>query len=85
MSEILALLAPYAMRIALYASIVTAAGGGFLYFKVHYENVGRDKAIAAIAAKDEGALNAVKDARKTVDDCYGSGGGWDVTDGVCQH
>lgn len=80
---IAAFLAPYLMRIILYASITAAIGGGFLYVKIHYEHIGRDKAIAAIAAKDQGAIDAVHKATSKVDDCYTSGGTWDVVGGMC--
>jgi hypothetical protein len=63
--------------------ITSAIGGGFIFLKVHYENVGWNKAIAAVAAKDERAANAVKDAIKTVDDCYAAGKQWNAVDGLC--
>lgn len=80
---IAAFLAPYLMRIILYASITAAIGGGFLYVKIHYENIGYSKAIVAIAAKDQGAMERVTKAKKGVDDCETFGGTWDTVTGRC--
>lgn len=80
----IALLAPYALRITAYALVLAALGGGFLYVKIHYENIGYNKAIAAIAAKDERAIENVKKATQTVDDCFAGGHTWNTLDGVCQ-
>jgi hypothetical protein len=80
---IAAFLAPYLMRIILYASITAAIGGGFLYVKIHYEHIGRDKAIAAIAAGEKGALEDVEAAKAKVEECYSGNGTWDAVRGVC--
>lgn len=76
-------LAPYLSRIILYASLAAAIGGGFLYVKIHYEHIGRDKAIAAIAAKDERAISDVKAATQKVDDCYAVGRTFSTVSGLC--
>lgn len=83
MPAILAFLAPYLMRIILYASITAAIGGGFLYVKIHYEDIGYNKALTAVAAKDQGALDRVKKAKIGVDDCQEFGGTWDTVTGRC--
>ncbi|OAF05475.1 hypothetical protein AYJ54_00790 [Bradyrhizobium centrolobii] len=74
---------PYLFQIIIYGSVAAALGGGFLYLKVHYENVGYAKAISAIAAKDKSALDEVNNAKKMVDECYAAGRSWDVTSGLC--
>lgn len=76
-------LAPYLLRIALFASIMAALGGGFLYVKVHYENIGYSKALTAVAAKDQGALDRVRKSEKGIDDCNSFGGTWDTRSGMC--
>lgn len=81
---IVAFLRPYLVRIILISSLIAALGGGFLYLKIHYEHVGYNKAIAAVAAKDERALHAVREAIALVDKCYSDGGTWDVVGGVCR-
>lgn len=83
MSLIVAFLRPYLFQLILYGTVAAAVGGGFLFVKSHYENVGWNKAIAAVAAKDERAISRVKEATKTVDDCYAAGKQWDATVGVC--
>lgn len=80
---VLNFLRPYLFQIALYGGIALAATGGFVAAKIHYENVGYAKAIAAVAAQDKGALDAVRDAKGKVDQCYVSGRSWDVVNGVC--
>lgn len=87
MSMLIALIkqiaAPYLLRLIIIGLITSAIGGAFLFLKFHYENVGYDKAIAAIAAKDERAISRVKDAIKTVDDCYAAGKQWSSVVGLC--
>lgn len=83
-SAIAEFLAPYLIKIAVGAGIALAAGGAFVAAKIHYENVGYAKAIAAVAAQDKGALDAVREATGKVDQCYAAGRGWDVVNGVCQ-
>ena len=66
-----------------YVLIAIAVAGSWLWIKVHYENIGYAKAIHAIAAQDQKALEASNVARKTVGECFSSGGTWDVSGGVC--
>lgn len=80
---IAAFLAPYAIRLIAGAVMLSALGGGFLYVKVHYENVGYAKAISKIAAKDEKAVDDVRSAKNKVDDCFNAGHTWDTLRGVC--
>lgn len=77
-------LAPYLMRIIIGAVITTLAGGAVIGAAVHYENKGYAKAIAAVAAKDRGAINDVHEATKQVDACYSAGRTWNVVDGLCE-
>lgn len=66
-----------------YVIIAAVTGGGYLWLKVHYENIGYAKAIHAIAAQDQKALEASSAAKKTVEECFAGGGTWDVANGVC--
>lgn len=76
--------APYVLRMALGAGIVALAGIGWATAAIHYENKGYAKAIAAVAAKDKGAIDDVNVAKHQVDACYSSGRSWNVVDGVCE-
>ena len=67
-----------------YVLIAIAVAGSWLWIKVHYENIGYAKAIHAIAAQDERAINAAQEARKTVKACRDSGHSWSVETGECQ-
>ncbi len=66
-----------------YVLIAVAVSGALLWFKVHYENIGYQKALHAIAAQDQKAVEASNVAKKTVSECFASGGTWNVSDGVC--
>lgn len=66
-----------------YVLIAAAVLASWAYIKVHYENIGYQKAIHAIAAQDQKAVEASNAAKKTVADCFASGGSWNVADGVC--
>lgn len=81
---IAAFFAPYIARIIIGAVITAIAGAGWLGAAIHYENKGYAKAIAAVAAKDKGAIDGVRQAKARVVECYGSGRTWNVTDGVCE-
>jgi hypothetical protein len=76
-------LAPYAIRLIMGAALLAGIGGGFLFVKVHYENIGYEKAISKIAAKDEKAVDDVRAAKNKVDECFNSGRNWDAVRGLC--
>lgn len=59
-------------------------GGGFLWVKTHYEDIGYQKALAAVAAQDQRAIDAAGKARTTVTMCFDSGGTWNVENGTCE-
>lgn len=77
------MIAPYLGRILLYASIAAMIGGGFLWVKTHYYNLGWETAIHSIATENKEAVNAANKRRKEVGDCVASGGEWDTASGVC--
>ena len=66
-----------------YVLIALAIVGAWLYIKEHYEHIGYNKAIHAVAAQDQKAVEASNVAKKTVGDCFAGGGTWNVSDGVC--
>jgi high-affinity Fe2+/Pb2+ permease len=69
----------------LYATAAIALCVGSWWWGHHQAfGEGYNKAIAAIAAKDKGALDAVHEATKKVDECAGSGREWNTVDGVCR-
>jgi hypothetical protein len=78
------LLTPIGRWLAGLAILGVLAGGADLYLSVHYYNKGWHAAIAAVAKKDQEALNAVKKSESEVDACYAAGRVWSTTDGVCQ-
>lgn len=57
--------------------------GGYAYWHNKVYSNGYDKAIADVAAKNKGALNAVRKATKNVSDCYLANGNWDAVRGLC--
>lgn len=65
------------LRIIAYAAIIAAAIIGALTIRQHYINVGWQKAMHAIAAKDKAAIKDADDAERAVKDCYARGGTWD--------
>jgi hypothetical protein len=67
-----------------YVLIALAVLGGWAWVKVHYENIGRQKVIHAIAAQDQAAVKEAEHAKGTVQNCFASGGTWDISGGVCQ-
>ena len=66
-----------------YLLIAAAVGGTFLYGRQHYINIGYAKAMHAIAAQDQKAVEASKEAKGNVDACFDSGGFWDIEAGTC--
>lgn len=68
-------IAPYALRLAIGAVALVAAGGGFIALKLHYENVGFQRAVHDVAVQNEEAIRAVDAARLRVRSC-------DATDGM---
>lgn len=54
----------------------------FVYNSIYSK--GYDAAIAAVAAKNKGAIANVRKATKTVSDCYSIGGNWRADLGVCE-
>ena len=82
-SQLMAALAPYLFRLVIAGLITSAIGGAFIFTKVHYEHVGRDKAIAAIAANERETLAEVNAAKQKIDECYARRGTWDASVGVC--
>jgi hypothetical protein len=80
---ILNFLRPYLFQIALYGVIAVVATGALVGAKIHYQNVGYQNAINAIAAQDKEAIDAADQARGRVDACRASGGVWSQSDGLC--
>lgn len=77
------LLTPIGRWLAGLTIIGVLAGGADLYLSVHYYNKGWHAAIAAVAAKDKEALDAVDSAVSKVDECIRRNGSWDTSTGVC--
>lgn len=75
---------PIVWQIASGAAVLAAIGGSVTYWSVHEYNKGWHAAIAAIAKKDQGAIDESIKAKSEVDACYRRGGTWSVVDGVCQ-
>jgi len=66
-----------------YLVLAVAIGGGFLWVRQHYIDLGYQKALHAIAAQDQAAVKEAKHASGTVADCFASGGTWDIANVVC--
>lgn len=66
------------------AGVTAALALGSVYSVYsHIEGKGYARAIAEIAAQDEEAVNAAREARDRVRDCRNAGGVWDTTRGDC--
>jgi len=64
--------------------ILSVLGGGYLYVRTHYENIGYQKALHAVAAQDQAAVKEAKHASDNVAKCFSDGGSWNVSEGACQ-
>lgn len=73
------------IKLYLLGGFLVATLIGDVWIGVHERNAGWNAAVAAIAAKDKEAIDAVNKATSAVDACYSSGGTWDTAGGVCQH
>ena len=69
--------------IAISGAIIIGALISWAVFAKHYENIGYQKALSAIAAQDQKVKGKTDAAHKSVQDCFDSGGDWDVTSGLC--
>lgn len=78
------LLSPVGRWIAGLAIAGTMIGAADLYISIHEYNKGWHAAIAAVAKKDQEAIDAVKKSQSDVDACYARGKSWSTADGVCQ-
>lgn len=75
---------PIVWQIATGAAVIAAIGGAFTYWTVHERNIGWQKAVDAIAAKDKEALHAVRQSISRVEECSRSGRTWDTVSGMCE-
>jgi hypothetical protein len=66
-----------------YLFLAALIASSWVGIKIHYENVGYQKAIHAIAAQDGAAKKEADRAKDTVEKCFADGGDWSVADGVC--
>lgn len=80
---ILKFLAPYLFRLAIGGAIAAAGGIGFVAVKVHYTNIGYQRAMDEIAADNKEAKDAADQARDRVRNCRDTGGVWNTENGVC--
>ena len=67
------------------AAVLALVGGGFLWLRSHYIGVGEQRALAAVAAKDNKAVEKANAAQRTVQQCFDRGGNWNVEDGNCEY
>ena len=54
------------------------------WWSVHQYNKGYSAAVAAIAAQDKEAVDAINVVRDTMRECRATGGVWSQAGGVCQ-
>ncbi len=78
----------WALHPGLYIAVVSVAIAGVLALTAYVYNSiyskGYNAAIAAVAAKNKGAIANVRKATKTVSDCYSIGGDWRADLGLCE-
>ena len=74
---------PLVWQLATGVAVVAAIGGGITYWVVHERNIGWNKAVDAIAAKDRKGIDAARKSISDVDACAARGGTWDTVGGVC--
>jgi hypothetical protein len=60
------------------ALIAGSLGGGYLWLRTHYYNIGYKAALAAVAAQDKKAVIKSQQIHKEVDECFKNGGIWNV-------
>lgn len=65
------------------ALLALIAGGGFLWIKTHYENIGYQKALDAVEKQNQRAIGTATEAIRDVRVCFDSGGTWNVETGRC--
>lgn len=65
-------------------AVAFAIAAGGTWWSVHQYNKGYSAAVAAIAAQDGEAVNAVNAVRDTMRECRATGGLWSQASGVCQ-
>jgi hypothetical protein len=74
-------------RLILYlvGSLAIAGGltAGYLGWRTHERNIGWNGALAAVAAQNAQARQAVANVNATIDKCEAEGGGWNVSTGTC--
>lgn len=77
------LITPIGRAITVAAAFVIAIGIAWAGFGTHYYNKGWRAAMGAVAAQNQKAIKESDDVKKEVQDCYASGGNWDITDAYC--
>lgn len=78
------LLAKITLRMVARGAFALAVISAVLVIRSHWIGVGEEREAARIAAQDEGALQNVKRAKETIDECYRAGGRWNVSSGLCE-
>jgi hypothetical protein len=76
-------LAPLVYKLIAVLVVLGLIGGVITWWSIHEYNAGYAAAIADIAAKDKGAVDAVNAAKAKVEECDRIGGNWSTVDGMC--
>ena len=79
-----AFMSPLLWKLAGVAAVVVAIGIGISYWSIHEFNAGKAACYAAVAAKDQEAVDAVNKAVSNIADCTASGGLWRSSSGKCE-
>lgn len=75
------------MRLGIYAAIaVVALGSLYTGYRVWRHQIwveGRDAALEEVSEVNQQARQAAQRVKRTIDQCFDEGGGWDVVTGTC--
>lgn len=70
-------------RLIVIGSVIAALSGAFVWYRGSLIDMGYDRAIAAVAAENKEAVDAVRQKRHELSACYDRGGNWDQSSGLC--
>jgi len=71
------------LRVVIYAICIASSVGGAIVIREHYVNLGYNRAIADVKAKDKKAEDAANAVQQDAEKCTDTNGFWDVVTQNC--